>query len=488
MKKGLKSWYFVILVGFLSLINTGFSIAQDNKSYKINKVNPSAQRIIEHWTPERRQQAIPKDLVIDSQGAGFLRKPNGDLQAYGKKIPLDTQTDNIKVPRRPSGNDNVGPEISNFSPYDGETIGTTHTFSVKVLDSSGVKFVKFTFTYPDGVSTTTLNARKSGDIWSITLNISEGNWQWYVEAKDKATKGGNTTVTSAKSFIVGVITPTNPPITNSAWDEPASIVQKAAGRIYFEMPNEIGGWSAYVCSGTVATDGTANRSIIITAAHCVYDDVYKKFARNVMFIPDQSSTSALGTDLNCNNDPYGCWVPSFGVVDNNWALRTFPDNIAWDYAYYVVDDNGAHQGNGTEQILDNLASLPIDFAAPVFDTSDDSDYSYALGYSYSEDPKFMYCAEDMTTEGLVNWWIPSCELSGGSSGGPWVQAMTVDGTGLIVSVNSWGYVSSPGMAGPVLDSNESSAQCLFNQARQNIFINSAVDGDAGYVIDGAVCP
>ncbi|HIG40742.1 MAG: hypothetical protein ABGY96_23100 [bacterium] len=39
------------------------------------------------------------------------------------------------------------------------------------------------------------------------------------------------------------------------------------------------------------------------------------------------------------------------------------------------------------------------------------------------DPNFMYCAEDMTTVETANWWLPSCELSGGSSGGPSVQPM-----------------------------------------------------------------
>ena len=62
-----------------------------------------------------------------------------------------------------------------------------------------------------------------------------------------------------------------------------------AGRIYFEMPSDTPGyWADYVCSGTVATDPEDNeRSIVVTAAHCVFDDVNKAFARNVIFIPNQ---------------------------------------------------------------------------------------------------------------------------------------------------------------------------------------------------------
>jgi len=266
-------------------------------------------------------------------------------------------------------------------------------------------------------------------------------------------------------------------------------VQTAAGRIYFEMPSNArrkGPWTGYVCSGTVVDDGgTAGRSVILTAAHCVYDDANKAFARNVLFIPDQAGTSGTGTDLNCNNDPLGCWSPTFGVVDINWTGATFPDNIPWDYAYYVVKDSGSHAGPAAiPEALDTAAgTLPVSFLEPYIDDgvagASSVDFTHALGYSYSNDPDFMYCAEDMTTEGAYNWWLPSCGLSGGSSGGPWVQPMDASqGSGPVISVNSWGYTNSPGMAGPKLFN--SSAACLFTGARSTDWLAVATaDGEAG---------
>ena len=93
------------------------------------------------------------------------------------------------------------------------------------------------------------------------------------------------------------------------------------------------------------------------------------------------------------------------------------------------------------------------------------DRTTALGYSYSQDPNFMYCAEDMTTSGTANWFLPHCGLSGGASGGPWIQPFdTATGSGSVISVNSWGYSNgSPGMAGPKLSG--SSAQNLFAGAQ-----------------------
>ncbi len=152
------------------------------------------------------------------------------------------------------------------------------------------------------------------------------------------------------------------------------------------------------------------------------------------------------------------------MVDFYWTITTFPNNIPWDYAHYVVSNSGAHAGEGSE-ILDLAAGhMAMDFGEPAV-----GGFTHALGYSYSEDPKFMYCAEDMTTEGDYNWWLPSCELSGGSSGGPWVQKMDeTSGDGPVISVNSWGYAGSPGMAGPKL--NGTSAICIFLTASVTSFL------------------
>jgi hypothetical protein len=265
-------------------------------------------------------------------------------------------------------------------------------------------------------------------------------------------------------------------VPNSEWTGDG-VVQEAAGRIYFEMPSNAKRtrWAGYVCSGTVVSDATSGRSVILTAAHCVYDDANKAFARNVLFIPNQADTQGTGTDLNCANDPLGCWVPSFGVVDNNWTTSTFPNNIPWDYAFYVVGDAGAHQsGYGTVADALDAAVEPMSmsFATPSLGT-----LAHALGYSYSEDPKFMYCADSLTTEGAYNWWLPNCGLSGGSSGGPWSQTFNVStGNGPVISVNSWGYTDQPGMAGPKLSGT--SASCVFAVA-QSAALGTWPDGDAG---------
>src|SRR5688500_12709365 len=41
----------------------------------------------DYWTAARRDAAIPRDLVIDGRGLGYLRRPDGSLQPHGHSVP-----------------------------------------------------------------------------------------------------------------------------------------------------------------------------------------------------------------------------------------------------------------------------------------------------------------------------------------------------------------------------------------------------------------
>jgi hypothetical protein len=501
--------FLVTAFSFSMLLLAGNLVAQQAGPGNNRSIDSNKARVVEYWTSERRASAIPRDLVIDARGLGYLRRPDGSLQPYGHQIVAEntanSPTPNAKPPGAGGGgSDHEPPVISDMDP-DGTTIDGTYTFSATITDESAIKIVYFTIIYPNGFTTQTFQALAgAGDTWYLNLvGFFDGNWQWYVVAKDNTKRGGNSVASPIVPFTVDTGGGGEPPpvgdddtVTNEEWTAGGddNYVQKAAGRLYFEMPKNAkwkGPWGAFVCSGTTVTDNTAGRSVILTAAHCVYDDVNKAFARNVLFIPNQAGTSGSGTDLNCGNDPLGCWAPSYGVVDVNWTTTTFPNNIPWDYAYYVVDDTGAHDPGFTSSSdsLDVAAgALRVSFSTPQTEDGDPGahsiDFTHALGYSYSEDPKLMYCAEDMTTEGPGNWWLPSCGLSGGSSGGPWVQRMDIAlGSGPVISVNSWGYSNSPGMAGPKLSGT--SAECVFTMAILDSPALSGVDGEAGTTV---VCP
>jgi hypothetical protein len=437
--------------------------------------------VVAHWTPERVQSAVPRDLVVDSRGLGYLRSSNGGLIPYGhsQRAQLEQVAAGTPIPQAkpPSGgNDATAPTITAGQPVGGSTITTsTVEISAAISDASGIRSV--TVTVSSATTSQTFNATSlPGGRYGVTISgFTDGAWSYRISARDNAKGAGNTAEYGPVGFTVDTGGgPVDPGVVaNSPWISGGDI-QLSAGRILFEMPTIRGNrttWAAYVCSGTVVTDTNTNASVILTAAHCVYDDVAKAFARNVLFIPNQDGTTGTGTDWNCVNDPIGCWTPSHGVVDVNWTTRTFPNNVEWDYAYYVVPNDGS-SSYGLGPLETNVNELTIGF-----DTTAEGNVSHALGYSYSDDPNFMYCSELTESESAVNWWLPNCDLSGGSSGGPWVQPMGPSGSGPIVSVNSWGYTTGPGMAGPHLDT---SAQCVFAQANNT----AATPVNRGVVVSG----
>ncbi|HUQ10356.1 MAG TPA: Ig-like domain-containing protein, partial [Steroidobacteraceae bacterium] len=439
---------------FLGLVPLD-AVAQSDRALDVRSA-----RAVEHWTPERRAAAIPRHLVIDERGLGYLRGRGNQLQPYGHNIAA------LGAPAK----DSTGPAVSAMSPAAGAVIGASANFSANVADPSGVKTVTFYVRSGNAAAQSFAATKGTGDVWSANLSgFTNGAWSWYVVAKDGA-KPGNTTTSAVAAFTVstgGGGGGGGGSVPNAEWTG-GGVVQDAAGRIYFEMPSNAQRtrWAGYVCSGTVTNDGTPGRSIIITASHCVYDDANKAFARNVLFIPDQAETSGTGTDTNCANDPIGCWAPAFGVVDVNWTTRTFPNNVAWDYAFYVVNDTGAHSAglSAASNTLD-AAVVPMDVSfAPISVGA----LSHALGYSYDVDPQFMYCADPIENMDAANWWLPNCGLSGGSSGGPWSQPFSMTtGNGPIISVNSWGYTNQPGMAGPKLAGT--SASCIYATAKSAPF-------------------
>ena len=510
--------------GFMACLWAAISIAlfsfnaaaQDRKLIKVDKA-----RVIKHWTKERRANAIPRDLVIDLRGLGYLKRPDGTLKPHGHDVPARITPSNQSISpfasrsnsRGGSGGrskDRTPPTVSNMNPAEGTTIGESYTFEARVTDTSGVQSVTFKIQRIDSTYVNSFPASKAlfSNTWGANFHgFTDGDWKWWIEAKDAY---GNTATSATVNFNVYTGTASEP-VDNAVWSS-GGTVQTAAGRLYFEMPDEsipTNKWRGYVCSATVATDddnldghghdGTFSdhgRSLIITAAHCVYDDVNGAFARNVMFIPNQAG-SGTKTDLDCSNDVLGCWVPSFGVVDANWAGQTFPDNMGWDYAFYVFDDSGAHLGTAApSDALDVAAkSLQLSFAAPNHDVANSNiDFTHAFGYSYSEDPNLMYCAEDLELEQssgyFTDWWLPTCGLTGGSSGGAWLQPMDEEtGNGPIMSVNSWGYVWNgqelPGMAGPKLYDGASTASCVFDKAKTATVPESPEEGHAGVAVS---CP
>ena len=274
------------------------------------------------------------------------------------------------------------------------------------------------------------------------------------------------------------------------------IIKTSTGRILFFFDNH-----PFVCSGTVLEDPLHDRTIILTAGHCAYQyrDIGGRFAEHALFIPNQSDTRGDKSDELCSNDPLGCWSTAFAVVDYEWTTKNFPQSVPYDYAMYVIpNDPAAHEGGFIHEgqpelskILEEiLEPIPIDFnwELPLSSIHMDvpGEFTHGLGYSFDKDPAFRYCAGEMSTKFGIstyeNLWLGICEMTGGSSGGPWLKDTDTDGRGTVVSINSWGYASSGGMAGPNFNTAMGSkVECLYEVAKTTSF--ESMIGQRGIVAD-----
>ena len=344
------------------------------------------------------------------------------------------------------------------NPAAGATIGASHTFSATVTDPSGVRSVTFTIVYPNGSDPVVHDEPQRQHLQHHDLRLHHRQLELAGRRDGQRRQGA-----------------TSPPRRHTVhrqhrrrrrwrrhrrqlavdrWRHGAERGRAHLLRDAHQQPaHEL---DRLRVLRHRRPGRHAGRSVIITAAHCVYDDVHKAFARNVLFIPNQDGTTGTGTDTNCANDPMGCWTPSFGVVDADWTTRTFPANIPWDYAYYVVPDAGAHSGTRRpERRPRRRGRRP----ARAVHRAHRRRHRPRARLLVRRRPELHVLREPLGTEpSYDDWWLGQCGLSGGSSGGPWLQPVN-GGNGPIISVNSWGYTNQPGMAGPRLSGRPAPAAC-----------------------------
>lgn len=265
-------------------------------------------------------------------------------------------------------------------------------------------------------------------------------------AKQAAGSGGSSTTTLGSSWTAG------------------GEVLKTTGKVLFAM-----GGTYYVCSASVADDTESLRSIILTAAHCAYDESGGAFATNWMFIPDYDSAPAsLDTAGSfCARTSLGCWTASALVVAGGYATAGGFNNqaVVHDYAFAVVGVGG----KSGAQLDSTVGGHPIQFSEVSGGAN-----TYLFGYPAAGRYKgkdLVYCRGPLGFDPYTAnaTYRVGCNMTGGSSGGPWFTPFSA-GSGTMMSVNSYGYSGITAMHGPKLNAETLSMFTTAASANTNTIV------------------
>ncbi|MFE4945439.1 trypsin-like serine peptidase [Streptomyces sp. NPDC056641] len=213
---------------------------------------------------------------------------------------------------------------------------------------------------------------------------------------------------------------------------------KTVGRLFFVNARGADTW----CTATAVK--SANRSAVMTAAHCV----------RMGSSPGNTNTAMVFVPAyNKGKQPYGAFA-----VRSAATPRTWENDSVNDMSALVVDADKKGR-----ELTDVVGGQPISFDRAVGGTVT------ALGYSATRPQlgeELLRCVGRTKREHGTQM-IP-CDLTGGASGGPWLadfDATTGKGKGVLVSVNaSLDSLEPTKMYGEVL---RSTARKVYDKAQQS---------------------
>ncbi|GAA4101170.1 trypsin-like serine peptidase [Nonomuraea soli] len=213
-------------------------------------------------------------------------------------------------------------------------------------------------------------------------------------------------------------------------------VTRTEGRVFFTYQGRTAS-----CSGNAVT--SVNKSVVITAGHCVKLD--GAYHTNWAFVPG----------YNSGNAPYGTWAATTLLTTPQWHAS---EDINYDVAAAVVAPlNG-------QRLTDVVGAQGIAFNQAR------GQLMYAFGHpaaSPYDGSRLIYCSGTAINDFLLSNDLGlRCNMTGGSSGGPWFLSFSeATGTGIVNSVNSFKYNFLPSyMFGPYFGND---AQNVYNTAQNS---------------------
>ncbi|MDQ0924446.1 hypothetical protein QF038_002954 [Pseudarthrobacter sp. W1I19] len=195
---------------------------------------------------------------------------------------------------------------------------------------------------------------------------------------------------------------------------------KTIGKVFFTLAG-----ANYVCSGNSVS--AKNKSTVSTAGHCINEGP-GAFATNFVFVPAYQNGAA----------PYGKWTATSLHAPTQWSSG---GDMTYDTGFAVVGRNGSGQ-----YLADVVGASGVAFNQARGLTYKSFGYPAASPFNGETLKSCTGTASNDPYNPQFNTQGIPCDMTGGSSGGPWFIGTSSAGTQN--SINSYGYDRSAVMYGP----------------------------------------
>ncbi len=217
----------------------------------------------------------------------------------------------------------------------------------------------------------------------------------------------------------------------------SNLVTRTTGRIFWDE-----GTSLHFCTGTVVN--TANQSVVWTAGHCVHSGAGGTFHNtNWRFVPGYDN----------GNAPYGQFPARELWSTNQWMQNGGEHGpFLEDFGAGIVGRDGQGRTlmqavNGGQGILFNQA---VDQTFVQVGYPGEGQFDGSVAYACLNHTAEVQAETDGTTPTQIG---VGCDMTGGSSGGPWLIGLQSNGVGYVNSVTSNGSALTPQMHGAYQGAN-----------------------------------
>ena len=267
-----------------------------------------------------------------------------------------------------------------------------------------------------GIGSASAAPEDSVDSWVVPQTQAAGSDYWTSERMLEATPADVLfDATAAKKSATSAVD-RGEPITVAAQKASSGASTKATpeapiahiGKVFF---TSAGG--NYVCSGNAVASG--NRSVVSTAGHCLNEGP-GAFVTNFVFVPAYEN----------GNAPYGQFPAIELHAPTQW---TQGGDISYDTGFAVVGTVGG------SSLIDTVGGSGLSFNDSTGLTYDAYGYPAASPFT-GETLQSCYGSATPDPYGQSDSQGIPCDMTGGSSGGPWFLGGS---SGAQNSVNSFGY-------------------------------------------------